>query len=90
MAISPTGGVFSYLPHHLDLASEDSVGHSACVSVLARRRAIIGSIVQPKRSCLGADTGGANNHTYPVAKNPPTTPPAVAARQELTNHPMIP
>ena len=28
MVISPTGGVFSYLPHHLDLASEDSVGHS--------------------------------------------------------------
>ena len=40
MAISPTGGVFSYLPHHLDLASEDSVGHSTCMSVLARRRAI--------------------------------------------------
>ena len=53
MAISPTGGVFSYLPHHLDLASEDSVGHSTCMSVLARRRAIMGSIVQPKRSCLG-------------------------------------
>ena len=90
MAISPTGGVFSYLPHHLDLASEDSVGHSTCMSVLARRRAIMGSIVQPKRSCLGADTGGANNHTYPTAKNPPTTPPAVAARQEPTNHLMIP
>ena len=28
MAIAPTGGVFSYLPHHLDLASEDSIGHS--------------------------------------------------------------
>ena len=59
MAISPTGGVFSYLPHHLDLASEDSVGHSTCMSVLARRRAIVGSIVQPKRSCLGAATGTA-------------------------------
>ena len=46
MAISTTGGVFSYLPHHLDLASEDSVGHSTCMSVLARRRAIMGSIVQ--------------------------------------------
>ena len=44
-AISPTGGVFSYLPHHLDLASEDSVGHSTCMSVLARRRAIMGSTV---------------------------------------------
>ena len=82
MAISPTGGVFSYLPHHLDLASEDSVGHSTRMSVLARRRAIMGSIVQPKRSCLGAatgtadpHTGGANSHTYPTAKNPPTTPP---------------
>ena len=48
-----TGGVLLYLPHHLDLASEDSVGHSTCMSVLARRRAIMGSTVQPKRSCLG-------------------------------------
>ena len=32
--VSPTGGVFPYLPHHLDLASEDSVGHSTCKSVL--------------------------------------------------------
>ena len=61
MAISPTGGAFSYLPHHLDLASEDSVGHSTCMSVLARRRAIMGSIVQPKRSCLGAATGTAES-----------------------------
>ena len=45
MAISPTGGVFSYLPHHLDLALEDSVGHSTCMSVLARRRAIMGWLV---------------------------------------------
>ena len=82
MASSPTGGVFSYLPHHLDLTSEDSVGHSTCMSVLVRRRAIMGSIVQPKRSCLGAatrqrnpHTGGANGHTYPTAKNSPTTPP---------------
>ena len=52
-AILSTGGVLLYLPHHLDLASEDSVGHSTCMSVLARRRAIMGSIVQPKRSCLG-------------------------------------
>ena len=28
MAIFHTGGVFSNLPHHLDLALEDSVGHS--------------------------------------------------------------
>ena len=40
-----TGGVFSYLPHHLDLALEDSVGHSTCMSVLARRRAIMGAIM---------------------------------------------
>ena len=32
MAIFHTGGVFSYLPHHLDLALEDSVGHSTCMS----------------------------------------------------------
>ena len=61
MAISPTGGVFSNLPHHLDLASEDSVGHSTCMSVLAPRRAIMRSIVQPKRSCLGAATGTAES-----------------------------
>ena len=61
MAISPTGGVFSYLPHHLDLASEDSVGHSTYMSVLARRRAIMGSTVQPKRSCQGAATGTAES-----------------------------
>ena len=42
MAIYHTGGVFYYLPHHLDLALEDSVGHSTCMSVLARRRAIMG------------------------------------------------
>ena len=82
MDISPTGGVFSYLPHHLDLASEGSVGHSTCMGVLARRRAITGSTVQPKRSCLGAATGTAESphrwgksHTYPTAKNPPTNPP---------------
>ena len=42
MAIYRTGGVFSYLPHHLDLALEDSVGHSTCMGVLTRRRAIMG------------------------------------------------
>ena len=45
MAIFHTGGVFSYLPHHLDLALEDSVGHSTYMSVLARRRAIMGWLV---------------------------------------------
>ena len=42
MATYHTGGVFSSLPHHLDLALEDSVGHSTRMSVLARRRAIMG------------------------------------------------
>ena len=43
---TPVGcGVFSYLPHHLDLALEDSVGHSTCMSVLACRRAIMGWLV---------------------------------------------
>ena len=41
MAIYHTGGVFSYLPHHLDLALEDSVGHNTCMSVLPRRRVIM-------------------------------------------------
>ena len=45
MAIFHTGGVFSYLSHHLDLALEDSVGHNTCMSVLARRRAIMGWLV---------------------------------------------
>ena len=45
MAIYHTGGVISYLPHHLDLALEDSVGHSTCMSVLARRRTIMGWLV---------------------------------------------
>ena len=45
MAIYHTGGVFSYLPHYLDLALEDSVGHNPCMSVLARRRAIMGWLV---------------------------------------------
>ena len=31
--------------HHLDLALEDSVGHSTCLSVLARRRVIMGWLV---------------------------------------------
>ena len=42
MAIYHTAGLFSYLLHHLDLALEDSVGHGTCMSVLARRRAIMG------------------------------------------------
>ena len=34
LAVLPTGGAFPHLPHHLDLASEDSVGHSTGMSVL--------------------------------------------------------
>ena len=45
MAIFQNGGVFPYLPHRLDLPLEDSVGHSTCMSVLARRRAIMGWLV---------------------------------------------
>ena len=38
----------------LDLVvMHECIGHSTCMSVLARRRAIMRSIVQPKRSCLG-------------------------------------
>ena len=92
-AISPTGGEISYLPHHLDLASEDSVGHSTCMSVLARGRAIMGSIVQPKRSCLGAATGTAEfphrwgkYHTHPTAKNPPTTQPLTLTLTHQPRH----
>ena len=51
----PGGGVNEEIPHRWakQPVSEDSVGHSTCMSVLARRMAIMGSIVQPKRSCLG-------------------------------------
>ena len=45
--ILSTGGVLLYVPHHMDLASEDSVGHSTCMSVLARRRAIMGLSCSP-------------------------------------------
>ena len=38
MTIYHTSGVFSYLPHHLRLGWS----HSTCMSVLARRRAIMG------------------------------------------------
>ena len=70
----------------------DSVGHSTCMSVLERRRAIMGSIVQPKLSCLGAATGTAESphrwgkyHTNPTAKNPPTTQPLTLT---LTHQPL--
>ena len=58
MAIWPTGGLFSCLPPHLDLAPEDLVGHSSYMGVLGLGLAIIGSIVQPKRSRLRATTAG--------------------------------
>ena len=56
-----------YLPHRWGISLftpppgsrvRRPVGHSTCMSVLARRSAIIGSIVQPKRPCLGAATAG--------------------------------
>ena len=87
-AILSTGGVLLYLPHHLDLASEDSVGHSTCMSVLARRGAIMGSIVQPKRSCLGLSrcchvlvtvhAGASQGYVLGI----PLYPPAVAAPRQ--------
>ena len=78
MAIYHTGGVFSYLPHHLDLARlgwsqymHECVGasqgyHGVRVGALRVR-------VLPRLQ-RNPHTGGANNHTYPTAKNPPTTP----------------
>ena len=55
---------------------------STCMSVLARRRAIMGSIVQPKRSCLGAAMGTAesphrwgNNHPTGRGSTPRTHQP---------------
>ena len=57
MAIYHTVGVFSYLAHHLDL--EDSVGHSTCMSVLARRRTIMGWLVGSWRAATaGGMVGG--------------------------------
>ena len=59
MAIYHTGGVFPYLPHHLDLALEDSVGHSTCMSVLARCRTIMGWLVGSWRAATaGGVVGG--------------------------------
>ena len=57
MAIYHTGGVFSYLPHHLDLALEDSVDHSTCMSVLARRRTIMGWLVGSCAATAGGVVG---------------------------------
>ena len=96
MAIDHTGGVFSYLPHHLDLALEDSVGHSTCRAIMGlglgyhgvdggflaccHGRWVLGGGVSMVICPTGvgiplySHTGGANNHTYPTAKNPPTTP----------------
>ena len=84
MSICPTGGLFSCLPPHLDLASEDLVGYSTCMGMLGLGLAIIGSIVQPKRSRLRATTaGGVVGVSWYVwlfalsYQKTPTTPPAV-------------
>ena len=79
MAIWSTGGPFPNLPHHLDLASEGTVGHSIRMSVLARRRAIMGSIGQPKRSCLRAVTAGG------VQRNPHTDRANIYMKDNMQN-----
>ena len=53
VAVSPTGGVFPYLPHHLDLASEDSVGHSTCMSVLTLTTTLTLTETALSRYCYG-------------------------------------
>ena len=58
VAIYHTGGVFSYLPHHLDLALEHSGGHSTCMSVLARRRAMMGWCVGSWRAATAGGVDG--------------------------------
>ena len=46
MAIFHTGGVFSYLPHHLDLALEDSVGHMhECVGASQGYHGVVGGFL---------------------------------------------
>ena len=85
MAIYPTGGVFSLFTPPPGSRVRRLVGHSTCMSVLARRRAIMGSIVQPKRSCLGAATCWSQ---YMQARRRAMcwgfrcTPPAVAAPRQ--------
>ena len=49
----PPVGYFFIYPTTWISRQKTPVGHSTSMSVLARRRAIMGSIVQPKRSCLG-------------------------------------
>ena len=39
LVVLPIGGVFPHLPHHLDLASEDSVGHSTYMHECANPKA---------------------------------------------------
>ena len=84
---------------YLVLASEELVGHSTCMGVLGLGLAIMGSIVQPKRSCLRATTAGGGVGVFwylwlcPLTyQKTPTTPPAVTSRGQDrlgTNDPMI-
>ena len=53
LAVLPTGGVFLYLHHHLDLASEDSVGHSTCMSVLTLTLTLTLTQTALSRCCYG-------------------------------------
>ena len=52
LVVLPTGGVFPHLPHHLDLASEDSVGHSTRMSVLTLKHP---QHIALRRACMYCD-----------------------------------
>ena len=82
MAISPTGGVFSYLPHHLDLASEDSVRHKQYMH----------ECVGASQSCHGVYRAAQTVlsrccHGYSGIPTPMGQKPYLPHRQEPTNHP---
>ena len=53
VAVLSTGGVFPHLPHHLDIASEDSVGHSTCMSVLTLTLTLTLTQTALSRCCYG-------------------------------------
>ena len=68
LAVLPTGGVFPHVPHHLDLASEDSVGHSTCMSVLTLTLTLNLTLTQTalSRCCCGR-WGTAESSTHSPA-----------------------
>ena len=66
LAVLPTGGVFLHLPHHLDLASEDSVGHSTCMSVLTLTLTLTLTQTALSRCCYGR-WGTAESPTHSTA-----------------------